>query len=102
MQAGPLELEISINYTDDFNQPRTITQTLSLIVEEATEMDPLENGMFMPEMPQQPETFLQKVLRFIKGLLGLDSAVPEPEIWPEMMPGEIYPEEAPSIKRPLG
>ena len=102
MQAGPLELEISINYTDDFNQPRTITQTLSLVVEEAPEMDPFEDGMFPPEMPQQPETFLQKVVRFIKGLLGLDSAVPEPEIWPEMMPGEIYPEDAPPIKRPLG
>ena len=27
MQEGPLELVITINYTDDFNQPRLVTQT---------------------------------------------------------------------------
>ncbi|MDX9863554.1 MAG: NEW3 domain-containing protein [Anaerolineaceae bacterium] len=100
-QPGELELEITINYTDDFNQPRTINQTLSVTVEEALPMEPMDMDMPMPEV--QPETFMQKIVRFIKGLFGLDSAVPEPEFPAEMFPpGEDFPPMEPSFEQPLG
>ena len=75
---GPIALTISIDYTDDFNQARTITQTLTL---EVTDM-PIEptldpsipgNGS---EVPGAPESFWQKAWRFILGLFGLDSGIP--------------------------
>ena len=80
MQAGTVPLEVTINYTDDFNQPREITQTLEVLVEEMPMPDP--GSMGGPEgegMVPEPaeETFFQKVLRFFKGLLGLGSAKPE-------------------------
>jgi hypothetical protein len=102
IQAGPLDIEITINYTDDFNQPRTLIQTLQITVEEAPEMEPIDTGMITPEM-MQPETFWQKVVRFLKGLLGLDSGIPEPQLPPEMMPSEeTSPEVQPPVKKPLG
>ena len=100
MQAGTLPLEITINYTDDFNRLRTITQSLEVQVAEAPpleEMGPLgPDGLPIPQTPvQEPETFWQKVLRFAKGLLGLDSAQPQPTL-PEMGP---IPE--PDMEKPM-
>ena len=102
-QAGPLELTITIDYTDDFNQSRTITKTLTLDVMEM-EMPPVdpnfpegEEGGFPPVV--QEETFLQKAWRFVLGLFGLDSGQPvEPQapIYEE----EIIPE--PGIRSPKG
>ncbi|MEN6411049.1 MAG: hypothetical protein ABFD44_15200 [Anaerolineaceae bacterium] len=102
MQAGPLEIEVSINFTDDFNQVQTITQKLTVDVMEAA---PIEEPQLGPDgMPlnpsdgtgvidvstAQPETFWQKIGRFFKGLLGLDSGVKE-----ETLPadGSATPEE---------
>jgi hypothetical protein len=91
-QPGPLTLTISIDYIDDFNQPRTIIQTLNLDVMEM-EMPPFEpgfpegeNGYYPPF--EQEETFWQKVWRFILGLFGLDSGKPA-----EQQPAPIYEEE---------
>jgi len=91
-KAGTLPLQVSINYTDDFNKVRTITQELEVEVMDAPPADMLgplgPDGMPLGEMPMQaPETFWQKLLRFIKGLIGLDSAAPEPAM-PEMPPVE--------------
>jgi hypothetical protein len=47
-------------------------------------------------IPPAEETFWDKVLRFFKGLVGLDSAPPETQ--PEMLPGEILPD---GIDRPI-
>jgi len=78
-QAGPQSLDIVIEYVDDFNQPRTIVKKLEIEVVDA----PVEE--FVPEGPTSggglepyaaEETTLHKVFRFIKGLLGLDSAWP--------------------------
>lgn len=90
---GPLELTISIDYTDDFNQPRNITQTLTLDVLEM-EIPPFdpnfpegEEGYYPPG--EQEETFWQKTWRFILGLFGLDSGKPvEPSapMYEEPMP----------------
>lgn len=72
---GPIELTITIEYTDDFNQARRITQTLTLDVSEMM-IEPTPD-MSVPgggiEIPAGPETFWQKVWRFILGIFGLDS-----------------------------
>ena len=104
---GPLELIITIDYTDDFSQRRVLTDTLTVEVMEAEfiEPPPGEGGMeggpdSMP--PQQPETFWQKAWRFILGLLGLDSSVPVEQPG-EMPPGEeVPPQEVPAGPAPAG
>ncbi len=83
---GSMEVVLAVDYTDDFNQPHTITDTITVEVQEAPVMDPgTEPGMGpeegMPgEMPGggQPETLVQKVKRFVFGMLGLDSGAPQP------------------------
>ena len=91
-QSGTMTLDVTIDYTDDFNQPRTINRTLQVEVMEGFEEPTLEPGVEggggggegFP--PPQEENTLQKVWRFILGLLGLDSAPPsndDPGIVPE-------------------
>lgn len=91
---GPVKLTFVIEYTDDFNQERTIEKTLDVNVEEGSfEPTPDPNMPMDPGfMPVAEETFLQKAWRFVLGLLGLDSAPPAAS--PEMMPpveGEFMP-----------
>jgi hypothetical protein len=93
--AGPLNLQITIDYTDDFNEPKVISKTLTIdvqemIIEEPGSGEGIPGGEPIPE--PQPETFWQKVLRFIKGLFGLDSGVPTPA------PSEFMPEESPPVE----
>ncbi|MFZ1400829.1 MAG: IPT/TIG domain-containing protein, partial [Candidatus Promineifilaceae bacterium] len=89
---GPLDLLLSVNYTDDFNQPQVLTQTLTINVvesffpEEPIEPFPDEN---IPEVVVEPETFGQKVWRFVLGLLGLSSGVPQPAQPDFGIPGEF-------------
>ncbi len=91
-QSGTMTLDITIDYTDDFNQARTITHKLEIEVMEGFEEPTMEPGMEggggggenIP-MPTE-ETALQKVWRFILGLFGLDSAPPsnnDPGVVPE-------------------
>ncbi len=104
-QAGPLTLNITINYTDDFNQPRLIETKLDVMVEEMPTPEPGMGEGTNGEMPPVvvEETFWDKVLRFVKGLLGLDSGKPQPGIEApvdsgmnqEPMPGESKPIPAP-------
>jgi len=75
---GSLELTITIEYVDDFNQPQTITKTVSVNVMDAPLMptpDPNnpDGGIVVPAAQ---ETFWQKVWRFVLGLVGLDSSTP--------------------------
>jgi len=74
--AGTLELLITVDYTDDFNQHRTITDTVTVEVIESVPVDPGDGGGPIEPPPPEPETFWQKVLRFIRGLFGLDSGEP--------------------------
>jgi hypothetical protein len=80
-QPGPLDLLLSVNYTDDFNQPQVITQTVTINVIDAPIIEepemPFPDEPF-PEAEAEPETFGQKVWRFILGLLGLSSGQPQP------------------------
>ncbi len=92
--AGPVTLNIHIDYTDDFNQPRMIEKELKIMVEEGfSEPTPDPNLPMDPSMvPATEETFLQKLWRFLLGLLGLDSAPPasSPEM-PLPSDGEMIP-----------
>jgi hypothetical protein len=101
--AGPAEITVTVDYLDDFNQPQRITQTLPIEVmepEEGMEGSGGGGGTEVPTepVPSQPETFWQKVVRFLKGLFGLDSGTEVPEI-----PTPV-PDESPSgiIQAPKG
>lgn len=110
-QPGPLDIEISINYTDDFNQPRTITQTLTVEVMEMPTPEFPTDGFPTEPPPPVEETFWQKVLRFLRGLIGLDSAEPTPapnfpmpgeEMPPGEIPGQPMPVPVEPLPRPKG
>lgn len=78
---GPLELTVTIDYTDDFNQSRTIVKSMKVEVMEMP-MEPtpdpnMPGGGDFP-MPGGEETFWQKAWRFLLGLFGLDSGAPQP------------------------
>ena len=105
-EPGPLDLKVSINYTDDFNQPRVYETVLTLDVMEGEPFPggeglPQGDGMDMPingELPSDgnfggEETFWQKIIRFFRGLLGLDSSVqnnlPQSGPYEEMPPDEM-------------
>lgn len=92
---GPLQLTLTINYTDDFNQPRTVERTLDLTVEDASMMptlDPAMSGGGGGEViAVSDETFLQKAWRFVLGLLGLDSAGPENNVPVDGAPSDGVP-----------
>lgn len=79
-QSGPLSLDITIEYTDDFNAPRTITRKLEIeVMEGEPVLEPgMEGGGGGGELtpPQVEESGFHKVWRFLLGLLGLDSAPP--------------------------
>ncbi|MHB8933965.1 MAG: COG1361 S-layer family protein [Bellilinea sp.] len=96
-QAGTLDLEITVNYTDDFNQPRFIVQTMTIEVMEMPTPEPFPpDGEGIPPdggMSGGPETFWQKVVRFFKGLFGLDSSPSSPEGPIEEFPVEPLPED---------
>ena len=102
---GTLTLSITVDYTDDFNQARTITKDISLeVMEMPVEVIPdpsqggeVEGGGFEPAPLE--ESFLRKAWRFVLGFLGLDSAPPtdsQPVI-PEEVP---FPD--PSGAPPVG
>ncbi len=83
-EAGPLDLELSVNYTDDFNQPAVITETLTIDVQEAIAVEPVGPELGPDGLPidgEVPvdeggggeENLAQRIWRFILGLLGLGS-----------------------------
>jgi hypothetical protein len=98
-QPGPTDLIVTIDYTNDFNQHQVITKTLTVEVMEQPVIEPpidgSQDGGFDINPPAQ-ETFIQKVWRFILGLIGLDSGVPstQPSASP---PVETAPAEKPII-----
>jgi hypothetical protein len=101
-QAGMLDMTVSIDYTDDFNQVQGIEQILQVEVIDMPMPEPgdgeIIDGEGQPIPSDQPETFLQKIWRFILGLFGLDSGT---KINPG--DGEITPveEDIPPISPPI-
>jgi hypothetical protein len=91
-QEGPVDITVRISYTDDFNQPREIEQNLKVDVMPAMEMPTLEPGV-NPEGVDfgPPETFFHKVMRFFRGLFGLDSAPLQPPTPMETTPEQPMP-----------
>jgi hypothetical protein len=95
--SGKVRLNVVIDYTDDFNQSRKVEKSLEVNVEEGFTEPPLDPSMEgeggdggKEFIPVAEETALQKIWRFILGLLGLDSA--PPAVSPEMQaPEEIIP-----------
>lgn len=93
-QEGPLDLKVVINYTDDFNQPRFIEQVIPVEIQPAIEVPPDMGEGGMPDgeviVEPTPENFWQKVVRFFKGLIGLDSGIKQPveQFTLEDMPSE--------------
>jgi len=77
---GPIDLTITIGYTDDFNLARTITQTITLdVTDMAIELTPNPSAPGgSTAVSTAPESFWRKVWRFILGLFGLDSGAPSP------------------------
>lgn len=105
--SGSLELLLSVSYTDDFNQPQTLTKTVTIEVQEPFIFPepeggfPGEEGGFVPEPEPEPETFWQAVWRFIKGLLGLSSGQQQPA-QPTVAPGIDGPMPGPGGPGPVG
>jgi hypothetical protein len=113
---GDLQLEVAVDYTDDFNAPQTITKTLMVTVLDPGPIIPVDPGE--GEVPidppvEEPESLWDRVVRFIRGLLGLDSGQPPdggegvPIDGEPIDPGEGGPvegpiEEATPIPRPRG
>lgn len=83
-QPGTTEINVVVDYLDDFNQPRTFTKTLNVNVTDQI----IEETPEAPGGLEEPvtETFWQKVKRFIFGILGLDSAPPS-DVEPAPMEG---------------
>jgi hypothetical protein len=104
-QPGPLELLVAVDYTDDFNQLQTLTQTVTVeVIEGGSVEPPIDGGIdgdgTEPPPPVVPESFWDKVVRFLKGLLGLDSGVPTPG--GPSGPIEVPPIDVPGVQPPKG
>ncbi|MCA9957037.1 MAG: hypothetical protein KC434_20045, partial [Anaerolineales bacterium] len=76
--GGPLEILVTVNYLDDFNQPQIFEDTLTVQVDAPEATD--ENGVAGEDaavgetaVADEEESFGQLLLRFIRGLLGLGS-----------------------------
>lgn len=104
--TGPMEVVITIDYTDDFNQQQFITKTILLeVLEGFIEPTPDPNnpdngGPFPPA--EEPETFMQMVIRFLKGFFGLGSAKPQPQPVFPVDGGFPLPGEEPIVVPPKG
>ncbi len=110
-EPGPLELTLSINYTNDFNQPDVITNTLTVEVLESIPVEPVDPGLdpgsgVEGEVPAEGngsnESLGQRIWRFILGLFGLGSAPAGDEQPVEGFPVEEVPvEEFPIEEAPV-
>jgi hypothetical protein len=95
---GSLDLQVTVDYTDDFNQPQVITKTISVEVLDVPVIEPpTDGGAGEGGIPpvSATETFWQKALRFVRGLIGLDSGQPA------SAPGGLPIEEPPGKTIPV-
>ena len=68
-RGGRLPIQVTVSYLDDFNQPQTIVQELSVFVEEPVVPDETAPEEEKPE----EEGFWDRIFRFLGGLFGLGS-----------------------------
>ncbi len=100
---GPMDIDVSVSYTDDFNQPQEIHQSMQVTVQEQmappVDLTPQPGGIDGgPVVPAVEETFWQKLGRLVKGLLGLDSGTSQPVTNPSGIPSEIPQQGVPGGK----
>lgn len=67
-RAGTVEVVVNVHYLDDFNRPQTVSQTLTVEVAGPPEPTPQESAP-----SAEGAGFWEKILRFLRGLLGLGS-----------------------------
>jgi hypothetical protein len=96
--SGPLNLEVKVDYSDDFNNSQVFSEVLTLdvqempIVEPPPEGLPGEDGSGIPPDGSNSggeETLWQKIVRFFRGIFGLDSAPAQEEIPPTVIDGPV-------------
>jgi hypothetical protein len=79
-QSGKMSLDITIEYTDDFNQPRTIARKLEIEVMEGFIEPTPDPSMEVAEVEKsfkyQAKKQHYKSMALCHGLFGLDSAPP--------------------------
>lgn len=96
--AGDHTVTVLINYTDDFNQQRVISKTVTVTAQEGGFFPPDDGGnngggTVDPQPPAQ-EDFFAWLWRLIRGLLGLESGrntAPSQPAPIENMPGNLPP-----------
>lgn len=73
---GTAKINVTINYTDDFNQLRTYETSMDIEVQPAMVI-PEESTQTNPEMPTEPQKpvgFWAKIWNAIKGFLGIGTS----------------------------
>jgi len=79
---GKAKINITINYTDDFNQLRMYESSIDIDVQPAMVMpeEPTQTNPEMPTEPVEPTGFFAKIWNAIKGFLGIGTSnEPTPE-----------------------
>ena len=79
---GKAKINITINYTDDFNQLRMYESSIEIDVQPAMVMpeEPTQTNPEMPTEPVEPTGFFAKIWNAIKGFLGIGTSnEPTPE-----------------------
>jgi len=79
---GKAKINITINYTDDFNQLRMYESSIEIDVQPAMVMpeEPTQTNLEMPTEPVEPTGFFAKIWNAIKGFLGIGTSnEPTPE-----------------------
>ena len=73
---GKAKINITINYTDDFNQLRTYESSMEIEVQPAMAIpeEPIPGTPEMPTEPEQPTGFFAKIWNAIKGFLGIGTS----------------------------
>ncbi len=71
MEPGPVDVIVNAHYVDDLNQTQIISQALTVQVMDVPDTSELDIPIEVPN--EQPEGLWAKVLRFVKGFLGLGS-----------------------------
>jgi hypothetical protein len=67
-EGGTAEVQVAVHYLDDFEQPQVVTKTLTVEVEE-----PVVVPESADEEDQKEQGFWDKLLRVLRGLVGLGS-----------------------------
>ena len=67
-EGGTAEVQVAVHYLDDFEQPQIVTKTLTVEVEE-----PVVVPESADEEDQKEQGFWDKLLRVLRGLVGLGS-----------------------------